>query len=127
MADIGRQIIYSCLLAAPFIAVRIAYGILGAFNSIFSTWDPVFGSALAFGLMCLLPEFIAICIFLHLGFYSIKHRGNLPQTSLRSDDSQYWGRRRRGGPITRLIMGFKSNTNSSEVGMVPEGRTKSDV
>jgi hypothetical protein len=75
--------------------------------------------------MCLLPEFIAICIFLHLGFYSIKHRGNLPQTSLRSDDSQHWGRRRRGGPITRLIMGFKSNT--SEVGMVPEGRAKSDV
>lgn len=121
-ASIPRQChhyIYFCLLASPLIAIRIAYGILGSFNDIYSMWDPVFGSALAFGLMALLPEFIAICIFVHLGFYSIKHRGNMPEAPIR-DDSEFWGRRRRNG--RRGLRGLGGWNDVSEVSQV-EGTT----
>ncbi|KAH6693482.1 hypothetical protein F5X68DRAFT_227892 [Plectosphaerella plurivora] len=111
--------IYFSLLASPLIAIRIAYGILGSFNDIYSKWDPVFGSALAFGLMALLPEFIAICIFVHLGFYSIKHRGNMPEAPIR-DDSEFWGRRRRNG--RRGLRGLGGWNDVSEVSQV-EGTT----
>ena len=31
-----------------------------------SKWSPLFGSATAFSLMALLPEFVVLCIFMHI-------------------------------------------------------------
>jgi hypothetical protein len=59
------------ILAAPFLAVRTAYGILGIFkatgpNMFTSMWSSLFGSATAFALMALVPEYIIVCIYIHI-------------------------------------------------------------
>lgn len=59
------------LIAAPFLALRTAYGILGIFeatgaNMFTSMWSSLFGSATAFALMALVPEYIIICIYVHI-------------------------------------------------------------
>ncbi|KAK4235352.1 hypothetical protein C8A03DRAFT_36807 [Achaetomium macrosporum] len=59
------------LVAAPPLCVRAAYGIIGVAvasgnNILTSSWSPLFGSATAFGLMALLPEYIVLCIYIYL-------------------------------------------------------------
>ncbi|KAH8887209.1 hypothetical protein GQ53DRAFT_827381 [Thozetella sp. PMI_491] len=61
--------------AIPFLALRTIYGLISAFNSdsILSTWNPLFGSAPAFALMALLPEYITLLIYLYLGIHRLRH------------------------------------------------------
>ncbi|KAF2447999.1 hypothetical protein P171DRAFT_441870 [Karstenula rhodostoma CBS 690.94] len=59
------------LLASPFLALRTAYGIIGIFdvtgaNMFTSMWSSLFGSAAAFALMALLPEYIIVCIYMRI-------------------------------------------------------------
>lgn len=60
----------------PFIFVRTVYGVLYAFNSssIKSFWNPLFGNAIAFALMALLPEAIMALIYVYLGFHRMRKR-----------------------------------------------------
>lgn len=95
----------------PFIAVRIAYGILSAFTDFTSQWDPVFGSPVIFALMGLLMEFIALCIYVHLGFYTIKKTRDGTHLPGR-DDSQFWGRR--GRRNRRVGMGWAGSSAEYE-------------
>jgi hypothetical protein len=62
------------MLAMPALVLRTVYGLLYEFtsDSIFSTWDPLFGSAVAFALMALLPEYIVLVIYVYLGFHRIR-------------------------------------------------------
>jgi len=69
------------LLAAPPLALRTAYGIISVFeasgnNITTSMWSPLFGSATAFALMALVPEYIVLAIFMYLGHYRIKTCGS---------------------------------------------------
>ena len=60
-------------VSIPLIAVRSAYGILQQFNyQLTATWNPLFGSAVAFTVMALLPEYILLLVDLWLGFHRIK-------------------------------------------------------
>ena len=75
-ADDFTQVLYGSLLAAPFIVLRCIYGILGVVFGYSSTlWSPVFGNVVAFALMGLLCEYIAICIWLYIGFSMPPDRG----------------------------------------------------
>lgn len=58
----------------PTLVIRTAYGLLYTFTSqdLFSKWNPLFGSAVAFALMALLPEFITLLIYIYLGFNRIR-------------------------------------------------------
>jgi hypothetical protein len=65
------QIAKWLLIASPFLALRTTYGMLGIFkatgaNMFTSMWSSLFGSATAFALMALLPEYIIVCIHLHI-------------------------------------------------------------
>jgi hypothetical protein len=53
----------------PFLIVRTVYAFLGEYsNSLYSKWDPLYGSASIFACMALLMEYIVICIFIYIGF-----------------------------------------------------------
>lgn len=59
------------LLASPFLALRTAYGIIGVFEAtgarlFTSMWSSLFGSATAFALMALLPEYVVVCIHIYI-------------------------------------------------------------
>ncbi|KAK0719103.1 hypothetical protein B0H67DRAFT_632981 [Lasiosphaeris hirsuta] len=59
------------------LCVRAAYGIIGVAvasgtNMLTSTWSPLFGSATAFGLMGLLPEYIVLCIYVCLSTHHLR-------------------------------------------------------
>ena len=59
-------------MATPLLAVRTAYGVIGIFeatgqNIVTSKWSPLFGSATAFALMALLPEYIVLGIYMYIG------------------------------------------------------------
>ncbi|KAF3014501.1 hypothetical protein E8E14_011265 [Neopestalotiopsis sp. 37M] len=62
------------LITTPLIMLRAIFGLLYAFtsNNVFSTWNPLFGSAVAFALMALLPEYIALMTYIYLGFYRLR-------------------------------------------------------
>ena len=62
-------------------AVRTVYGLLYAFtdSNLYSIWDPIFGSAVAFALMCLLVEYVALCIYLWLGFHRMRESAQPPR------------------------------------------------
>ncbi|KJZ75784.1 hypothetical protein HIM_04941 [Hirsutella minnesotensis 3608] len=62
------------LIASPILCVRAAFGIIEVFkaagkNVLTSIWSPMFGNAVLFSLMALLPEFIVLCVFIYLGHY----------------------------------------------------------
>lgn len=38
-------------------------------ETITTTWNPLFGSAVAFALMALLPEYVVLVVYTYLGFY----------------------------------------------------------
>lgn len=73
----GAQILLGGLMASPFLLVRTIFGILetATENDPDSIWHPIYGSALAFGLMALLMEYIAICIWLWVGYMMSPDRG----------------------------------------------------
>jgi hypothetical protein len=58
----------------PLLVLRTVDGLLYEFtsNSLFSMWNPLFGSAVAFALMALLPEHIVLVTYLFLGFHRIR-------------------------------------------------------
>ncbi|KAI0125251.1 hypothetical protein BJ170DRAFT_696766 [Xylariales sp. AK1849] len=62
------------LAITPALLLRTAYGLLYVYTSddIFATWDPLFGSAVAFTLMALLPEYIILLVYTYLGFYRLR-------------------------------------------------------
>lgn len=64
------------MLGMPTLVVRTIYGLLYTFNSqdLFSKWNPLFGSPVAFTLMALLPEYITLLIYVCLGLHRIRHR-----------------------------------------------------
>ena len=57
--------------------VRNLYGILEYTEKEWATskWSPVFGSAVIFALMALLMEYVAICIWLWVGYTTPPDRG----------------------------------------------------
>lgn len=64
------------LIAAPFLCTRALFGVIGVFeaagaNVLTSIWSPMFGSALLFSLMALLPEYIVLCVFVYLGIHRV--------------------------------------------------------
>lgn len=65
------------LLAEPFLLVRSIYGILQVTFEFTSgtVWNPVYGSAVAFALMALVTEYIAMGIFFWVGFSIPPDRG----------------------------------------------------
>ncbi|PNY24326.1 Uncharacterized protein TCAP_05734 [Tolypocladium capitatum] len=71
------QVLTGSLLASPFIMVRTIYGILEVVfqNDRATKWNPVYGSAVAFAMMALLMEYIALCLYLFTGYYIPPGRG----------------------------------------------------
>ncbi|KAK0653046.1 hypothetical protein B0T16DRAFT_110467 [Cercophora newfieldiana] len=72
-----RLYIKWALIASPALCVRAAYGVIGVAvasgaNILTSSWSPLFGSATAFGLMGLLPEYIVLCIYIYLSAYHLR-------------------------------------------------------
>ncbi|KAK7977158.1 hypothetical protein PG988_004648 [Apiospora saccharicola] len=72
------QIIYIqwLLIASPFLCIRAVFGVISVFeaagaNILTSVWSPMFGSALLFSLMALLPEYIVLCVFVYLGIHRV--------------------------------------------------------
>ncbi|KAK7947740.1 uncharacterized protein PG986_008626 [Apiospora aurea] len=70
------QIVYIrwLLISSPFLCVRTVFGVVSVFeaagaNIRTSIWSPMFGSALLFSLMALLPESIVLCVFVYLAIY----------------------------------------------------------
>lgn len=59
----------------PTLALRAVFGLLYEFTSgnIRATWNPLYGSAVAFALMCLLAEYLTALIYVYLGLYHIYH------------------------------------------------------
>ncbi|KAH8820643.1 hypothetical protein F5884DRAFT_56988 [Xylogone sp. PMI_703] len=57
--------------AIPFLILRAVYGVLSAFLTPY-TWSPLDGSAVAFALMALLPEYVTILIYAYLGFHRFR-------------------------------------------------------
>ncbi|KAK3345800.1 hypothetical protein B0T25DRAFT_583107 [Lasiosphaeria hispida] len=76
IAPAHRLYVRWALVAALPLSVRAAYGIIGVAvasgnNILTSSWSPLFGSATAFGLMALLPEYIVLCIYIYLSAYHL--------------------------------------------------------
>ncbi|KAK7921503.1 hypothetical protein PG985_009525 [Apiospora marii] len=72
------QIIYIqwLLTSSPFLCIRAVFGVISVFeaagaNIRTSIWSPMFGSALLFSLMALLPEYIVLCVFVYLGIHRV--------------------------------------------------------
>lgn len=73
------QYINWALLAMPPLVLRAIAGLLYEFAgtqysqaSLDSIWNPLYGNAIAFCLMTLLPEYIVLVIFMYLGFHRIR-------------------------------------------------------
>ncbi|KAH8891182.1 hypothetical protein GQ53DRAFT_841596 [Thozetella sp. PMI_491] len=60
--------------AVPFV-VRTVYALLNTFtgSSTSSAWNPVYGSAVLFSLMCLLPEYVSLCLYMWVGLKLPRH------------------------------------------------------
>lgn len=80
LTESSRKILRANLIASPFLILRTVYGILEvAEQDVLNTiWSPLFGSAVAFALMALLPEYIAICVWFYTG-YTIPPRRELSE------------------------------------------------
>lgn len=75
--DTERKYLKWLLIATPALAVRTVYGLIGVFDAagdriLVSTWSPLFGSATAFSLMALLPEYLVVCVYLYLGAHRLQ-------------------------------------------------------
>ncbi|POR37946.1 Uncharacterized protein TPAR_01857, partial [Tolypocladium paradoxum] len=73
----SHRVLSGSLVASPFIVVRTIYGILEVVfqNDGATKWNPVYGSAVAFALMALLMEYIALCLYLFTGYSIPAGRG----------------------------------------------------
>lgn len=65
------------LVASVFISIRTVYGLLSVFlasgnHILTSIWSPLFGSAVAFSFMALIPEYIALCIYIYLSIHRFR-------------------------------------------------------
>ncbi|ATY64473.1 hypothetical protein A9K55_004649 [Cordyceps militaris] len=71
----SRRVLVATLAAAPLLALRTAYGLLEVAEqaSAGSLWNPLTGSAVAFALMALLPEYLVLLAWVLMG-YSIPPR-----------------------------------------------------
>lgn len=72
--DLQPQYIKWLLIASPILCIRTVFGIISVFEAtgkhfLTSIWSPMFGNAVLFSLMALVPEFIVLCIFVYLGHY----------------------------------------------------------
>jgi len=70
-ANVLLQYLHGTTMAVPFLVLRIIYAVFSAFLTP-NTWSPLVGSAVAFALMALLPEYITIAIYMYLGFHRIR-------------------------------------------------------
>ncbi|KAI5459005.1 hypothetical protein BGZ63DRAFT_490882 [Mariannaea sp. PMI_226] len=70
------------LASLPTLAVRVAYGLLCEFTVENPTtiWNPLFGSVVAFALMCLFAEYITLLICLYLGIRYMGDKMSLPSS-----------------------------------------------
>lgn len=77
----SQRVLVATLAAAPLLAVRTAYGLLevAAQGNRESVWNPLTGSAVAFALMALLPEYIVLVGWVLMG-YSIPPRREVGQS-----------------------------------------------
>ena len=77
VTDVMPQVLTGSLIGSPFILVRTIYGILEVVfqNNHSTTWNPVYGSAVAFALMALLMEYVALCVYLYTGYSIAPGRG----------------------------------------------------
>ncbi|KAM3559288.1 hypothetical protein MY1884_003538 [Beauveria asiatica] len=73
----SRRVLAATLAAFPLLAVRTAYGLLevarqggggGGGGEPASAWNPLTGSALAFALMALLPEYVVLVGWVFVGY-----------------------------------------------------------
>jgi len=60
-----------------FVSIRTVYGLLSVFlasgnHILTSIWSPLFGSAVAFSFMALIPEYIALCIYIYLSVHRLR-------------------------------------------------------
>ncbi|KAH8168566.1 hypothetical protein LIA77_11830 [Sarocladium implicatum] len=79
----SQRVILALFIACPFLAVRTAYGLLQVQHqeSIFSKWDPLYGSVSLFAAMALLMEYITLAIFMSVGFSIPPDRGVPPKST----------------------------------------------
>ncbi|CAG9983615.1 unnamed protein product [Clonostachys byssicola] len=84
----SRRVILGALASGPFLVVRCVYGILQVTFEFDrgTTWNPLYGSAVAFAMMALLVEYIAVIIYLSVGFSMPPDRGTT-QLESKSDRS----------------------------------------
>ncbi|KAH7002593.1 hypothetical protein EDB80DRAFT_894600 [Ilyonectria destructans] len=63
------------LLSVLALGLRTAYGLLYEFSirNPSTIWNPLSGSAVAFALMCLVAEYVALLIFIYLGIHYMNH------------------------------------------------------
>ncbi|KAM3443776.1 hypothetical protein MY4824_000224 [Beauveria thailandica] len=72
----SRRVLAATLAASPLLAVRTAYGLLevarqgggGGGGEPGSAWNPLTGSALAFALMALVPEYVVLVGWVFVGY-----------------------------------------------------------
>ena len=98
------------LLASPYLAVRVVYGFLGIFEAtgpkmFTSMWSSLFGSPTALALMCLLPEYIVVCIYLSILRYKVR----TSQEAIRLSN----GDRRDLIPDGHELRGYRQNQSSN--------------
>lgn len=79
----SRKVLRAALATCPFLAVRTVYGLLevATAGDAHSVWNPLTGSAVAFALMGLLPEYVVLCGYVVTG-YSIPARREVDQQRL---------------------------------------------
>lgn len=83
----SRRVLAATLAAAPFLAVRTAYGLLEVAEQADarSPWNPLTGSAVAFALMALLPEYVVLAGWVLMGL-SIPPRREVGQAPLGNEE-----------------------------------------
>jgi len=66
-----RQLLQYLAVALPLLATRTAYSLLQIFylDTDYQPWNPIYGSAISFGVMALFPEFIVLVMYLIVGWY----------------------------------------------------------
>ncbi|KAB5522883.1 hypothetical protein GE09DRAFT_1293650 [Coniochaeta sp. 2T2.1] len=78
------------LITSPFLCIRLVFGAISVFKAAgpsirTSIWSSMFGSAVLFSLMALLPEYTVLCVFIYLGFHryhTADRYGLIPQTGI---------------------------------------------
>lgn len=85
----SRRVLLGTLAACPFLVVRTAFGLLEVAEQsrARSLWNPLTGSAVAFALMALLPEYVVLVGWVAMGF-SIPPRREVDQTPLENEPTK---------------------------------------